>query len=381
MSYLHIDLRVAQTPKKAGQPCGDLTDSLRTPEGTILVVADGIGSGIRANLSAHFCVSRLMEKLKRGATLRQAFGEVVQTLEVNRGTDMPWAAFSVARMLPDGNTTVLSYEMPSPALVVRRNAYVLPQQSLSSGHAVITQANCSLVPGDSLLLVSDGITQAGIGNGLAYGWTMDGACREASLRLASGGKLVDLPEQLERKAWELAGKHGDDTTVALATCREGIVVTLLTGPPINPDQDEELVQQFMDFEGQKVICGGTTAGIVAREIGVVAKVDARVLHHLVPPRYEIEGIELATEGAICLNQLYNLLDDPDVHFEQRSAVSDLYDMLLSADRVRLMAGTAPNPGNETMDFRQQGILARRQIVPLLAEKLRALGKLVEILWH
>lgn len=382
MTYLHVDVIVTQQSKRTGQPCGDVVEWMRTVEGTTLAIADGIGSGIKARLAAQFALSRLMEKIRGGSSPRQAFFDIVQTMEANRGKDTPWAAFTLVRVLPEGNAAILSYEMPPPALLARRNASVLDQQSLSSGTALISQATCDLGPGDGLLLVSDGITQAGIGNGLPLGWGMEGVCREAGTRLVFGTPQPELAAAIERRANELAGPiHRDDTTVVLANCRTGVTLNLLTGPPLDSAHDAEVVERFMAYDGFKVICGGTTTDIVGRETGHVPHVDTKNLHPFTPPRYELEGVDLATEGAVCLTQLYHLLDDPDVCFEKRSAVSELYELLQGVDRVRIMAGSAPNPAADSVDFRQQGILSRRQLVPLLAGKLRDAGKLVEVYWH
>ena len=381
MTYLHIDLTTVQSPKHEGQPCGDVVECVRGSDGTTFVLADGVGHGVRANLGANFVTARLLEKLRTGASLRQSFSDVIETLETNRSNDLPWAAFTLVRVAPHGDATVLSYESPPPLLVSRRHAHILPQRSLAAEHSLITQANCTLVPGDALLIMSDGVTQAGLGRTYTLGWGIEGVCREANMLLGSRVEPEELPARLHAKAGEIDGaQRGDDTTAVLAACREGVVVNIFTGPPVDLARDGEVVREFMLEEGYKVVCGGTTAGVVARELEVEAKVDRDSLHPYTPPRYEIEGIDLSTEGAICLNQLYNIFDDPQPLFEERTAVSDLYDLLQRADRVRIIAGRAANAAGNTMQFRQQGILSRPQIVPLLAKKLEAAGKLVEVEW-
>ncbi len=379
MGYLHVDFRAIQSSRREGNPCGDWTACERGTEGTTFVLADGAGSGVRAHLAARFVISRLMEKLRHGASMQRAFQTVTATLDGNRGTGMPWAAFVLGRVMTSGNATLLTYEMPPPVLVARRHANVLPPRSLAPGRALVGEVHCHLVAGDNLLLASDGITQAGMGRGLRFGWGVEGLCREANLLLAGGRAVADLPASLREKARRLqGGELKDDATLALAACREGVIVNILTGPPADAEHDAEVVNAFLEAPGAKVVCGGTTAGIVAREMGTTAAVDSKSLAPFTPPRYRIDGIDLATEGAICLNQLYNILDEDRPAFESRSAVSDLHDLLRGADRVRFLVGHAANAANDTTTARQQGILQRPQIVPLLAEKLRAAGKLVEI---
>jgi hypothetical protein len=69
-----------------------------------------------------------------------------------------------------------------------------------------------------------------------------------------------------------------------------------------------------------------------------------------PPEYEIEGIDLVTEGAATLNQAFNILDeDPDL-YDEASAVTRLCRLLLEADIVHFLVGGAQNPGHNTITF-------------------------------
>ena len=97
---------------------------------------------------------------------------------------------------------------------------------------------------------------------------------------------------------------------------------------------------------------------------------------MAPPRFELEGIDLVTEGAVTLNQVYNLFDEPLEQLTEDSGVTELCTFLQLADRVNIFLGGARNRAHGDIAFRQQGILTRDRIVPLIADKLRAAGKLV-----
>jgi hypothetical protein len=49
-----------------------------------------------------------------------------------------------------------------------------------------------------------------------------------------------------------------------------------------------------------------------------------------------------------------------------------------ADRVNITLGGAKNHASGDITFRQRGILTRQRIVPLIAQRLRAAGKLVVV---
>jgi hypothetical protein len=90
----------------------------------------------------------------------------------------------------------------------------------------------------------------------------------------------------------------------------------------------------------------------------------------------LEGIDLVTEGAVTLNQLCHLLDVDAADFDELNPVTEFVDLLRQADRVQFVVGGGANPANDSLGFKQQGILKRQRVVPLLVSKLRDRGKLV-----
>lgn len=273
----------------------------------------------------------------------------------------------------------MTYEMPEAIFLTPRHADVLPQRVLTLENALIGESNCHIEPGEGLVIVTDGITQAGLGAGLAEGWTIAGASRFISDCLSDRIPRKKIPQCVVEQARSLCrNTKGDDCTAALLQCREGKVVNILTGPPRYALHDKATVRDFMLMEGKKVVCGGTTAHIVAKCLGKEVEMELDPQSLVAPPRYGIEGIDLVTEGAVTLNQVYNLLDEDPGHFVERSGVTALCELLRSADRVDILAGKAHNPASDDISFRQQGILSRQTIIPLLTEKLRQAGKLVVV---
>lgn len=382
MEYLHVDVSLSQNPKREDAPCGDQFSVDRGIDGTLLLLADGLGSGIRAHLAANFVVTRLRERIRRGGSPRHAFATVVDELEHSRGRDRLWAAATLVRILPGGDATILSYESPEPLLLCGRRPLQLRLRPVPSATPMLREGHVQLRPGDGLLMVSDGITQAGLGRrltGMPQGWTLEGAAREAALNLEKGASLSDLPELIRRRALELWGRAGDDCTAAVAWCRQGVTVSLLSGPPASTGSDPEIVRRFLESGGTTVVCGATTAKIVARELGRELRVAQEPAGPFSPPGYDIEGIDLVTEGAVTLNQLYNVLDADTEDLGRNNPVTDLHSLLTAADRVRIFLGCTVNPASLSIDYRQQGILRRGVLIPLIAEKLRSRGKLVEVM--
>jgi hypothetical protein len=139
-----------------------------------------------------------------------------------------------------------------------------------------------------------------------------------------------------------------------------------------------MVNNFLMQDGAKVVCGGTTARIVAEHLGKEIRTEDNPNVFLAPARYFIDGIDLVTEGAITLNQVYNIYDEDPSRYGESSGVTELTSLLKSADRVNLMVGNALNPANRDISFQQKGILTRQSIIPLIVEKLEKSGKLVVV---
>lgn len=380
--YLHLDITDCQTPKHAGNVCGDAWTYLRTERSTTLICCDGIGSGIKANIAATMTVARLSESLRHEGSIREVVASVAGTMDRAKLTELPYTAFSVARILNDGEATILTYEAPGPVLIGRRLATVLPQRTLTLDRTLINESCCYLEPGDALMLVTDGITQAGIGTTLRDGWQTSGLCRFMNDRIHDGASLTTLPRLAIHEAHKLSRDkngvmHGDDCTVLLGQCRAGSIVNILTGPPRQKTEDAPVARAFVQLEGKKVVCGGTTAKIVSQQLKRHLAVGSDT-SMIAPPDYRLDGLDLATEGAVTLNQVYNILDEDPRQYERNTGVTRLCEMLRGADYVRFVMGSAKNEGHGDISFRQRGILHRNTIVPLLAEKLRTRGKLVSI---
>jgi hypothetical protein len=95
-----------------------------------------------------------------------------------------------------------------------------------------------------------------------------------------------------------------------------------------------------------------------------------------PPEYWIDGIDLVSEGAITLGQVYNILDEPKERLTGSSTAERICIMLHEADLIHLMIGNAANTAHDELLFKQVGVQVRKATVKRIAEKLREMGKLV-----
>lgn len=378
--HYHFDIDVTQRPKLAHLPCGDVAYTHRTLTGTVALICDGLGSGIPAHVAANLCQSRLAGLLESGQSPSLAVAAVVRTLDQYKRTDGPYTAFSLCHIRPDGLATIWAYEAPAPILVCHGHAKALPVKDLFIDNTLLVhQCECYLRPGDWLVLISDGISQAGLGHEYRLGWGSDGAAAFLQSLDLTHMPSDTLLRQIFQQAFRVShGQHHDDMTGLAVTCRYARELTILTGPPQDTRQDRSTAQCLLAHPGPKVICGATTAQIVARHLNQELTTESTPQSLITPPRYFLEGVDLVTEGTVTLNQLLHCLDLPSDELDPECAVTDLFDLITQADRIHILLGTARNPANDHIAFHQQGILPRHVVIDKIAAKLQSQGKLVMV---
>jgi hypothetical protein len=377
--YRHVDAVYAQETKRGLATCGDCIIQDRSEEAATVAVFDGIGSGIKANIAAHLNASRLMGMITAGFSLRESAEKIAASMHAARSSDIPFAAFSIARVLNDGQATVLTYEMPAPVFIRQGAAAPAQERFFIMGSEVVGESHFNLGDGCAIMLFSDGVTQAGMGNAgkFAAGWGVKEAATFIDGLVRQGTATEKLPGLAVEEAKNLSGgTYGDDTTAVIITSRQGRTVNILTGPPKDRLNDAAVVEAFMDAPGIKIVCGSTTADILSRYTGLTLKAGRATGSFISPPRYYMNGIDIVTEGAFSLNQLYNILDHDNKMYDRDSCVSEMAVLIKAVDRIVFWAGNAENDNYQSIIFPQLGLFPRKKIIPFIEEKLRKMGKLV-----
>ena len=244
---------------------------------------------------------------------------------------------------------------------------------------------------DYMVLVSDGYVHAGSGGIYRLGWGWDNIAYAVQRFLNKGVldtfKLTHALSNTCLKIYE--EKPGDDATVIGMRVRPAKSINILTGPPADKELDELAVVRLMSLEGEKIICGGSTAQMAARVLKeelvvnwippAKRKNDAPKHRKGSPPTAFLKGLDLVTEGILTLGQavellretksIYDLPDDDD-------ASTLLVRSLLMADEIHMIVGKAINP-NQVADI-IRGEPMRMVYIRELVQELSKREKFVEI---
>ena len=368
-----------QVNKRKHLVCGDHTICDRTLGDTVFVLADGIGSGIYANVSAVFCASRLIQLIRSSLSPRESVASAAESMHRARNEDMIFAAFSLVKLLNDGQFTVYSYEAPQPIIISGGKANPLAQRYFTSGYETIAEAEGILQTGDVLVIFSDGVSQAGMGRGGSMGIGTNGFASYLNRNMNFTPELRLLAKKaVEMTASASGGYYADDTTLTMLHCREARQLTVFSGPPANKERDADFARRFTQTEGHVVICGSSTAEVIARETKREIKMLSRGLGLSALPEYRMAGADMVTEGAMLLNQLYNILDEDPKNFIEKTPAERLAILMAKSDVITFVTGGAVNTAHEGIMFKQVGVKPRHTVIELIAEDLRRRGKVVVI---
>lgn len=370
-----------QINKKGEELCGDNVESSVRPDLMTLVFSDGLGSGVKASILSTLTTRIATRMLDEGLPLDEVVQTVSETLPICSVRKIAYSTFSMAQLFTDGYANLVAYDSPPPLLIHHRHIQRMPYEERDVNGKRICDYTFPLVPGDWLVLVSDGVLNAGIGGAYPLGWGWEEVAKYLECHVHEVLSAEELAAKLARVVEELyEGPPGDDVSIVVVKVRTKRILTVFTGPPVEKRDDKPIVEILMAAPDKRVVCGGTTANIVARELKKDLEVDLETGTEAVPPTGRIEGIDLVTEGTLTITQALEILrsDVPNEELRMRiDGASSLAVLLREADEVQILLGRSMNPAHQNPNLpRNLGL--KTQVVQALGEELRDWGKEVDV---
>lgn len=387
-----IDVAWKSLNKHHEELCGDKVEVLKTADSDIVILADGMGSGVKANILATLTSKILGTMLYEGADIESCVETIAKTLPICKVRKVAYATFSILQIFHNGSAYLAEFDNPSCVFIRDGKILNYPYEVREIAGKKVHEYRFTVKKNDCFVLMSDGVIYAGAGSILnLQGWTWE-AMAEYTLKCTkktlSASRLAVMLSQACDELYE--EKPGDDTTVAVARVIERRVVNIFTGPPKNKEDDERLIHDFMHAEGKKVISGGTSANIAARVLNreIVTKIDSR--NPDVPPMAEIEGIDLVTEGVLTLGKSLKLLkkyvrDEFDEEFfaelDADNGASRLAKLLIEeCTELHLFVGTAVNDAHKESELNFD-LSMRQNLVDQLIRTVKEMGKTVTVKYY
>ena len=391
---IKVDMAYKSLNKNEEELCGDKVEILHTDNSHILILADGMGSGVKANILATMTSKILGTMFLRGIPLEECVETIAETLPVCRVRQMAYATFSILQVYDDGTAYLVEFDNPGCIFIRDGEIMKIPEQFRMIDNRRINEYHFKVKLGDAFVLISDGAINAGVGELLNFGWNWDSVAKYAQREYKKTISAMHLAAAISQACDDLYQyRPGDDTTVAVLRIGEKKLVNLMTGPAQCQEDDEGMVTDFMaDENAVKVVCGGTSANIVARvlekEINVAftGEIDPNI-----PPTASIEGIDLVTEGVVTMNRVLKLLeqytrdDEIDeaffIELDKPNGASMLANLLIEqCTDLHLFVGKAVNAAYQNTELPFQ-LGVRQKLVDQIEDVLKRLGKGVSVRYY
>ena len=374
--------------------CGDKVELLKTEDSNIMILADGMGSGVKANILATLTSKILGTMFLNGATLEECVETIVETLPICRVRQVAYSTFSILQVFHSGEAYLVEFDNPSCIFIRHGQLVPIPRNIREVQGKKINEYRFRVQRGDALILMSDGTVHAGVGQLLNFGWLWEDIAKYAVKQYALTISAMRLAAAICQACDELYQyRPGDDTTVACMRIINAKPVHLMTGPAQDPSMDEEMVKGFMsgDDSTKRIVCGGTSATIVSRVLKRKLDVSMDYVDPDIPPIAYMDGIELVTEGVLTLNRVVQLLrryaknetvsEDFFLELDKQNGASMVAKMLIEdCTELHLYVGKAINSAyqNPGLPF-DLGI--RQNLVEQLKTVVEEMGKQVTVTYY
>lgn len=388
---MHVDAAYRSLNKYGEELCGDKVKISRTKDSTIAVLADGLGSGVKANILSTLTSSIISTMLDEGATVEQAVETIVNTLPVCSVRKLAYSTFSILQIFDNGDAYLVEFDNPPCIFIRNGEVQELEPEFRQVAGKNISECRFTVRPGDVLALISDGVVYAGVGQALNFGWNWDNVSSwlaKATLKEKSAPRLAASLSQAVSELY--LDRPGDDSTDLIIRITPKSVVNMLSGPPVNKEDDNRMVHDYITSSGKHIVCGGTSANIVARVLNRKIETSLNYADPTLPPVGKIQGLDLVTEGVLTLSRTVQMLRDYVGHetdpfyfhkLDEENGAAMIAKMLLeNCTHLRLFVGKAINPAHQNPGL-PADLSIKMKLLDELCSLLEKMGKTVERLYY
>ena len=98
--------------------CGDKVEILKTEDSDVVILADGMGSGVKANILSTLTTRILGTMLKNGETIEDCVETIAMTLPICKVRQVAYSTFAILQIFRDGRAYLVEYDTPA-CIVIR----------------------------------------------------------------------------------------------------------------------------------------------------------------------------------------------------------------------------------------------------------------------
>ncbi len=361
MADYHIEVDVHQLKRHGQIVCGDVFHSrqIRAEGRTILVLSDGIGHGVKANVLATLTASMALNYTSFHTKPEVAANIFMRALPKARDGKESYATFTIIEIEEGGQVRIINYDNPKTlifrrGLIFQAKEIQIPIRGEENVGKILRIREFTPMLEDRILFMTDGVDQSGLGSKqFPTGWGLENITQFAEKQIAREQEISAT--KLARKILNQASMNDsfeirDDASCGVIYFRQPREFMLITGPPFYKIKDTDFVKRIQQFPGKKIICGGTTGEIIARELDLDINIQHRFSEKTLPPAAKMEGFEMVTEGILTLGRVEEILENYTTGMRLGdSPPEEVVKLLIQHDIIHIIVGTRINWAHQDPD--------------------------------
>lgn len=386
MNNLCADIGYKSVNHYGEELCGDHVDIAADENSSVIVLADGLGSGVKASILSTLTSKIICTMMASGLSLEECVSTIAATLPICSEKNVAYSTFTVIHLADNERAELIQYDNPHIIMIRDNQNYTYPETEMNIGGKKIYKSVINLAENDIFIAMSDGCPHAGIGAGYNFGWKREDIIEFLEPLTYSDFTAKTLATILVDECYKLYGEEPkDDVTACVVRIRKRSQVNILFGPPSNRDDVGRMMALFFSKEGKHIICGGTTSSIAAKYLNKPIKPSLNFESSEIPPTAEIEGVDLVTEGVITVNKVVEYAKDYLENNEsytqwgyKRDGASLISRILFEeATDINFFVGRAINPAHQNPDL-PINFSIKMQLVEELSKCLEKMGKRIKV---
>ena len=386
MNDLCADIGYKSINHVGEQLCGDHVDIAQDGNSTVIVLADGLGSGVKGSILSTLTSKIISTMMTAGLPIEECVSTIAATLPVCSERGVAYSTFTIIHLIGNETAELIQYDNPLVVFIRGGQNTDYPRVEMNIGGKRIFKSVITLQEDDLFVAMSDGCPHAGIGTAYNFGWQREDIIAFLEPVSLAGYTAKTLSTILIDECNKLyGGEPGDDATACVVRIRRRVPMNLLFGPPANRDDCTRMMSLFFSKEGKHIVCGGTTASLVAQYLNKPLCPTLAFESPDVPPIAKIEGVDLVTEGVITVNKVVSYAknylegnEEYETWSMKRDGASLICRLLFEeATDINFFVGRAVNPAHQNPDL-PINFNIKMNLVNALSASLEQMGKRVKI---
>ena len=388
MNDLCADIGYKSINHAGEELCGDHVDVVNTEDGsTVIVLADGLGSGVQASILSTLTSKIISTMMAEGLPIEECVSTIARTLPVTGRHGVAYSTFTIINLVHNRMAELIQYDNPEVILIRDGDVTDYPMTELNIEDKKIFRSSIRLQEDDVLVAMSDGCPHANVDVAYNNDWKREDIGQFVADMSLTGYTAKVLCTMLVDECDKLYGyKPQDDATAVVVRVRRRNPMNILFGPPADRDDTEKMMNLFFSKEGKHIVCGGTTATIVAKYLRKPLKAKANIdTKSKIPPISEIEGVDLVTEGVVTMSKVLEYAQDylhdnetyEEWNYGHDGAARICQLLFEEATDINFYVGRAMNPAHQNPDL-PINFNIKMNIVKELSDCLTRMGKRIRV---